>query len=137
MCDEPGGTYGQHWRSYVKAELLGHAMVDPTDMDLFYITDHAEQAVEEILRFYRRYHSLRYLGDHLVMRLSSPLAPRQIEEANELFADIVKGGRIEQCSGPLEGEHGSYPDKFRLVFAFDRRSTGRLRGLVNWLNGLD
>jgi uncharacterized protein (TIGR00730 family) len=137
MCDEPGGTYWQHWRSYVKAELLGHAMVDPTDMDLFYITDHAEQAVEEILRFYRRYHSLRYLGDHLVMRLSSPLAPRQIEEANELFADIVKGGRIEQCSGPLEGEHGSYPDKFRLVFAFDRRSTGRLRGLVNWLNGLD
>ena len=137
MCDEPGGTYWAAWREYVKAQLLGHAMVDPTDTELFFITDSAEEAVEEILRFYRRYHSLRYLGDQLVMRLCSPLSAQQLEEANELFADIVKGGTIEQRGGPLEGEHGCYPDKARLVFNFDRRSTGRLRVLINWINGLD
>jgi hypothetical protein len=71
------------------------------------------------------------------MRLCSPLTAAQLEEANELFADIVKGGKIEQRTGPLEGEKGSYPDKVRLVFNFDRRSTGRLRGLINWLNDLD
>ena len=73
LCEEPGGTYWKHWRTYVQRELLGNAMIDPTDMDLFHVTDRAEDALATILKFYRRYHSLRYVWDRLVIRLNSPV----------------------------------------------------------------
>lgn len=134
LCDEPGGTYWQHWRSFVKAELLDHGMIDPCDMDLFYVTDRAEDAVAEVLGFYRRYHSSRFVGEEMVLRLDSPLTGDALSEINDTFADIIIRGGFRQVNGPLDGEDGAYPDKARLVFAFDRRSAGRLRKLIQMIN---
>ncbi len=134
LCDEPSGTYWAHWMSYVRSELLGNGMVDPGDLDLFVVTDRAEDAVAEILKFYRRYHSSRFVGDQFVVRLNSPLSDETVGEINDTFADILEGGRFGQAPGPLEGEEGAYPDKTRLVFAFNRRSAGRLRLLINSIN---
>lgn len=134
LCDEPGGTYWQHWRTYVKAELLGNHMIDPADMNLFYVTDRAEDAVAEITRFYRRYHSLRYVWDQLVIRMNSPISQELIHELERQFGDILTGKGIEQRIEPLPEEQGLFPDKARLVMNFDRRSTGRLRVLINRIN---
>lgn len=134
LCDEPGGTYWQHWRTYVKAELLGNKMIDPADMNLFYVAEHAEDAVKEILKFYRRYHSLRFVWDRLVIRMNSPISESLIAELNERFADILTGKPIEQSLEPLPEEQGQFPDKARLLMYFDRRSTGRLRVLINRIN---
>jgi len=134
LCEEPGGTYWKHWRTYVKAELLGNAMIDPADMDLFHVTDRAEDAAAAILKFYRRYHSMRYVWDRLAIRMNSPVSAEVLSELNERFADILTSGRIEQTKQPIEGENGAYADKPRLVFAFDRRSTGKLRTLINRIN---
>lgn len=134
LCDEPGGTYWQHWRTYVKAELLGNKMIDPADMNLFYVTDRAEHAVQEIVKFYRRYHSLRFVWDRLVIRMNSPASDSLIAELNERFADILTGRPIEQTLEPLPEEQGQFADKPRLLMNFDRRSTGRLRALINRIN---
>jgi hypothetical protein len=134
LCDEPGGTYWQHWREYVRAELLGNGMIDPADMDLFHLADRAEDAVEEILKFYRCYHSSRFVGDQQVIRLNHPLSVETLSEINDTFGDILSSGRFEMCEHPLEEENGAYPEKSRLVFTFDRRSAGRLRLLINRLN---
>ena len=134
MCDEPGGTYWQHWRTYVKAELLGNRMIDPADMQLFHIADRAEDAVAAILNFYRRYHSMRYVWERLVIRLNSPLTAETLSELNEQFKDIITQGGFEQFAQALPEEEGVFPDKARLVFHFDRRNTGRLRVLINRLN---
>lgn len=134
LCDEPGGTYWQHWRAFVEKELLGNGMIDPNDMNLFYLTDRAEDAVTEVLNFYRRYHSSRFVGDRLVLRLNAPLSSETVSQINDTFADILSGGRFEQVDGPLDAENGACPDKTRLVFAFDRRSAGRLRLLINRIN---
>ena len=134
LCDEPGGTYWQHWRAFVEAELLDKGMVDPGDMNLFYITDRAEDAVDHILKFYRRYHSSRFVGDDLVLRLTRPLSDQTLAEINDAFTDIITGGEFKQVEGPLEAENGACPDKTRLVFAFDRRSAGRLRCLIDRIN---
>ncbi len=134
LCDEPGGTYWQHWRTYVKAELLGNGMIDPADMHLFAVTDRAEYAVEEILNFYRRYHSCRFVDGRLVMRLNSALSAALLERVARDFRDIVTSGGFEPYPGPLAEEGGEFPDKPRLVFSFDRRSAGRLRLLINLIN---
>jgi len=134
MCEEPGGTYWQHWLQYVKTELLGHGMIDSSDLQLFQVFDRAEDAAAAVINFYRRYHSMRYVDDRLVLRLNSPLSAETLSQINGAFADILTEGRIEQAAGPIEGEEGSYPDNSRLVFAFDRRSTGRLRALIDAIN---
>jgi hypothetical protein len=134
LCDEPGGTYWRQWLRYVKDQLLTTGMIDDTDLDVFYITDRAEDAVVEIMRFYRRYHSSRFVGDRLVIRLNSPLSGATLAEINRSFADILVEGRIEQVDGPLEEENGACPGQPRLVLSFDRRSAGRLRGLINRMN---
>jgi len=134
LCDEPGGTYWQHWRTYVKAELLGNRMIDPNDMDLFYLTDRAENAVADILKFYRRYHSMRYVKDRLVIRMKRPLTGESLSRLGDRFADIVKEGRMEQTTGPIEGENNEFPELPRVVFTFDRKSTGRFRLLINEIN---
>jgi len=134
LCDEPGGTYWQHWCTYVKAELLGEGMIDAADMDLFYITDQAEDAVAEIVRFYRRYHSSRFVGDECVFRLNTPLSVDMLAHINASFSDMLREGRYEQIDHPLDGEEGAHPEKARLVFSFNRRSAGRLRELINVIN---
>ena len=134
LCDQPGGTYWQHWRSYIEAELLANGMIDEQDTNLFYITDRAEDAVAEIVGFYRRYHSSRFVNDQLVLRLNRPLSAETVSEINDAYADILSSGRFEHRDCPLEAENGAYPEKARLVFAFDRRSAGRLRLLINSIN---
>ena len=134
LCDRPGGTYWQHWRTWVEKELLGNGMIDPDDLRLFYVTDHAEDAVAEVLKFYRQYHSSRFVGDEFVMRLNRPLSVETLSKINDTFADITTGGRFEQRDRPLDGEDGAYPDKARLVFNFNRRNAGRLRILIDEMN---
>jgi len=134
LCDEPGGTYWQHWRAFVEAQLLDKGMIDQGDMHLFYITDRAEDAVDHVLKFYHRYHSSRFVGEDLVLRLNRPLSDETLAEVNDTFRDIITSGAFRQVEGPLEAENGACPDKTRLVFAFDRRSAGRLRCLIDRIN---
>ena len=68
------------------------------------------------------------------MRLNSSVSESLLDEINEEYGDILLRDRFEQFAGPLEGEDDVYPDKHRLVFAFDRRSAGRLRLLIDKLN---
>lgn len=134
LCDEPGGDYWHQWRVYVEKHLLGTGMISREDVHLFHITDRAEDAVEIVLKFYRRFHSHRYVRDNMVMRLNRPLRPAELGRVNREFSDILKTGSFAQAPGPLDEENGAFPDKARLVFSFDRRSMGRLRQLIDVLN---
>lgn len=134
LVDSPGGTYWQHWRTYVKAELLHNGMIREEDMGLFKLTDDVETAVNEIVGFYRRFHSMRYVKDKLVLRLASPLPAEALEKANAIYGSILSGGRIEPHPGPVESEDNEYPGLPRLTLQFNRKNVGALRLLVNDIN---
>jgi uncharacterized protein (TIGR00730 family) len=134
MVDAPGGTYWQHWRTYIKAELLHNGMISDEDMNLFMLTDDVDAAVGEITGFYRRYHSMRYVGPRLVLRLNSAVPAQTLERLNDTYCRIVTAGRIEQCAGPIEGEDGEYPGMPRIVLQFNRLNVGTLRLMINDIN---
>lgn len=134
LCEEPGGTYWRGWKRFLETELLAKGMLDASDLHLLHITERAEDAVGEVLKFYSRYHSSRYVLDRLVFRLNRSLDSESLSEINHTFADIITQGRFEQTDGPVDGEDGVYPDKPRLSFAFDRRSAGRMRLLIDRIN---
>jgi hypothetical protein len=133
MCEQPGGTYWLQWRAYTKSELLGAGMISPEDMNLFFITDDPAAAVEEVCRFYRVYHSMRFVGDELVLRLEHRVRDETVEALNDQFGQIITGGKIEQCE-PLPPEANEFPDKPRLKLRFNRRDVGLLRLVINRLN---
>ncbi len=137
LCDAPGGSYWTSWREYVEQQLLAKGMIGEEDMNLFKITDDIEVAIQEILGFYRRYHSSRWVQDDLVIRMKSALPADVVSELNDSFTDILESGRFGTLPGPMEGERDEFPDLQRLVFKFDHRSIGRLRKLIDRINEAD
>ena len=110
-------------------------MIGEEDLSLYRLTDRVEDAVAEILNFYRVYHSMRYVRTNLVFRLQQPLDEALLEEINDRFRDILTEGRFTLGS-PLseERDESDLVALPRLIFHFDRRSFGRLRQLIDRIN---
>ena len=137
LLDVPGGTYWRHWVQYVDRELVAKGLVSPEDHDLYLVTDDVDDAVEEIQRFWRSYHSIRWVGERLVIRLHHRPTPDELGDINERFADLLLDGAIE-ASEPLAAEVADrdHLELARLVMRYDARRAGRLRGLIDALNDL-
>ncbi len=52
--------------------------------------------MEEIVHFYSVYHSARWVGEQLVLRLNKPLPNETVSGLNTKFADILRSGEIVQ-----------------------------------------
>jgi len=136
MVDEPGGDYWKQWNRFVTDVLLPRRLISPADLALYKITDSAEEAANEVLNFYRVYHSMRYVEGDLVLRLQHRLSDATLERIRTDFADIVVAGTFEQTAAlPAEANDAAVAGLPRLRFRFDRRSLGRLRMLVDRING--
>lgn len=135
FLDQPGGTYWKALDDFIHNHLLAGKMISPEDLHLYKLTDDYQVARDEVLQFFRVYHSMRYVKNELVFRLQSPLAPELLEAINRDFADILAGGRFEQREAlPLERDESEIHHLPRLVFQFDRRHLGRLRMLIDVIN---
>ncbi len=135
FLDAPGATFWQDWDLFVRKRLLEEGMISPDDLSLYTLTDNTDEAINEILNFYRMFHSMRYIKNKLVLRLQYPLTEEALEFLNVHFKDILSRGTFVQC-GPL-GEEQDEPellDRTRIAFHFNRRSLGRLRQLIDVLN---
>jgi len=136
FLEPPGGSYWSSKVEFLKRQLLYCGYIDPADLDLFTIVNSVESAIERIDRFYRRYHSMRYVNDRLVIRLLEPLADERIAWLEEDFTDLLlPQGRITP-SGALPEEAGETQllDLPRLVIDFNRRDFGRLLHLIDAIN---
>ena len=132
LLEGSGGVYWEHWRTYILKNLLDNGWISPEDMSLIHMAKTPEDACRHILDFYRVYHSCRYVGDHLVLRLQCELPTERIEQLNDEFADLVQSGRFEQTGAlPAEQDHLEMP---RIVFHHTRRAWGRVRQLIDRIN---
>lgn len=135
FLDEKGGSFWTDFDVYIKRRLLGHGMISPEDLSLYTMTDDVDTAVREIDQFYRIYHSMRYVKNKLVFRLSQAPSPELLEGINTHFADILVDGKFTVSGAlPDEQDEPQLSPLPRLVFRFNRRSLGRLRQLVDGLN---
>jgi hypothetical protein len=136
LLDRPGGTYWKTWDKNIREHLLRAQLISPDDLRLYQVADNATHAVKIITRFYRNYHSSRMVKDLLVIRLKHPPSPSAIASLNDDFEDIIIGEKFQIVPPtPEETEHNDHLDLPRIAFAFDRRQYGRLRQLIDVLNG--
>ncbi|MEZ5204007.1 MAG: TIGR00730 family Rossman fold protein [Acidimicrobiales bacterium] len=138
LLDIPGGTYWQHFATFVRDELAARSMVAADDLDRVLITDSVEEAVQEILGFWSTYHSLRWVGSDLVLRLRRPLPPAAVEELNRRFAALLVDGPLV-ASGPLgpERDGNDHVELPRLVVPWVQRNVGQLHRVIRAINELD
>ncbi len=137
LVEKPGGTYWKTWDIQIREELLRNKLISPDDLSLYRITDSTEEAVRIIKRFYRNYQSSRFVHELLVIRLKNVPAETAIAAMNEDFADIILDGKIQVIKPtPEEVESKDSLDLKRIAFNFNRRDYGRLRQLIDVLNGL-
>ncbi len=133
--DREGGGYWHTWDAYIRGTLLSRGLIAAEDLSLYRITDRLDQATSEILTFYRNYHSSRYVGNRLVLRLQHAPAPETVARLESDFRDILAEGGFSVSSAlPEEVEDSALAALPRLTFIFNRRSFGRLRQLIDALN---
>jgi len=138
FLDEPGGTYWTTWRGFLEGELLHLGYVNPMDFYLFDLALSVDDAVEKINRFYHRYHSLRYVKDRLAIRLSSTIQLRDLDGLRERFSDILSPPYeffFSPKALPEEADEPGISHLPRLVLTFNRKDFGRLRQLIDDVNG--
>jgi uncharacterized protein (TIGR00730 family) len=133
MIETPGGTYWKGWLRFVEEQAIASGWVSPNDTALFKVTNTLEEAAEEILGFYRNYHSCRWVGDLLVLRLQFEPTKAELADLNRRFSDLVARGTIRTAS-PFPPERDDHPELPRLAFRFDRFHYARLRQLIDAVN---
>ena len=69
LVNKPGGIFWKTWDRNIREQLLRDKLISPDDLSLYQITDRADEAVNIITRFYRNFHSTRFVKDLLVIRL--------------------------------------------------------------------
>jgi uncharacterized protein (TIGR00730 family) len=135
LLEIPGGTYWHSWERFLLDEVAARGLIDIDDRVLYRITDDVEDAAGEILGFYRNYHSRRFVGRRLVIRLQQAPTDDEIALLNIEFTDICVDGKIERTAPlPAEVADNDHLDLGRIVFTFDQMHNARLRVLIDTLN---
>jgi uncharacterized protein (TIGR00730 family) len=136
LIDKPGGHYWHDWAEYVDRQLLNRGLISAEDSSLYTITDNLQVACDVISSFYTVYHSSRYVGTQLILRLKSELSDEAVEKLNDSFSDILVSGRIEKTKAfPQEAQDEIYHLP-RLMLYFNQRDLGRLYQLIAEINRL-
>jgi uncharacterized protein (TIGR00730 family) len=135
LLDRPNGTYWQTWMKFLTEHLFRLGLVSSDDFSFFKIVHDVDEAVSEIMQFYKIYHSARWVGEKLVFRICQPLSKSAVADLNKNFADLIREGAIVQGSAlrqeKNEPEIWNLP---RLILTPYRNNFGRLRKLIDAIN---
>jgi hypothetical protein len=135
LLEVPGGTYWHGWDAFVRTEVAARGYVSEEDDVLYRITDDVTVAADELLGFYRNYHSHRYVGDVLVLRLKARPTADEVRALGEQYGDISTDGAIREIQA-FAVERADHPQLPRLGLRFDRMQLARLRMLIDAINDL-
>jgi uncharacterized protein (TIGR00730 family) len=137
LVETPGGTYWHGWQQFLEKQAMRPGFISPEDLHLYRVASTVQEAADEVLGFYRNYHSCRWVGDLLVLRLQVAPTPEELVDLNRRFGDIVTSGSIRLASPfPPERSGHDHLDLPRLALRFDKFHYARLRQLIDALNAL-
>lgn len=135
MMEPEGYGYWTKLTKFMDEVLLKKGFVSESDHFLYKICHTPKEALDHIELFYRNYHSMRFVGDRLVIRIKKKLPAAILAKAQRKFDALASNKPIVQM-GPLE-EEGNEPELehlTRLVLYFNRFDYGTLRAFVDFIN---
>jgi hypothetical protein len=137
FLDVPGDTYWESVDEFVQRHLVERGLVSPIDRTLYRITASCDIAVDQIQRFYANYHSVRTVGDELVMRLQRAPTDAQLADLNQRCGHVATDGVIRCVDAyPIERRQNDWVGLPRLAFGFDHHGYAEVRVLIDAVNEL-
>ncbi|MDD5200410.1 MAG: TIGR00730 family Rossman fold protein [Terrimicrobiaceae bacterium] len=135
LLDRPNGHYWETWRRFIHNDLLGAGLVSQSDFHLFRIAQSVDEAVAEVLKFYRVFHSYRWVRERMVIRVNRHLTAAAVAALNDKFDALLAADRIVQTEAlPEEHEDAGIAELPRLVLTPHKRDFGMIRLLLDGIN---
>ena len=135
LLDMPDGRYWETWMKFVRDDMFKLGLISAEDFSLFKLCHKVSDAIAEIAKFYQNYHSVRWVGDQLVMRIHQRLTAEAMADLNKKFKDMVREGEIVQGKAlPPEKNEPEIASLPRLILKPHRRDFGRFRQLIDAIN---
>lgn len=138
LVEGQGGTYWEEFDHAMRTLLLHRGWISPEDVGLYRIIKTPREAADHILKFYRLYHSSRYVRDDLVIRLQRAISQTDVDRLSEEFGVLIKktpggtpGRMVQRGPFPGEDDHLHLP---RLSFPHTRYKFGMIRTLIDRIN---
>ncbi len=136
LLEHEGGDYWKNWEDGCVLPLARRRLISPEDRGLYSIHTDPHKAVEEVVGFYRRYHSMRFVGKELVLRLQTPLTDHELALfEGEFRKDLCERDGTFRRVDAFEEEE-DHRDLPRVAFQFNRRAWSRLRAFIDAINGM-
>jgi uncharacterized protein (TIGR00730 family) len=134
LLEEKGGKF---WDTVLEMseKLIEMGTISKEDLSLFRRFDSEEDAADYINNFYRRYHSIRYVDDRLVIRLKSPIPDCLYEQILTEFEDFIgEWGLTYSDALPAEADEPEIAKLPRLVMKANLKKPVTLYRLIRALN---
>lgn len=137
LLDVPGDSYWRQVDEFVDRQMASRGLISGDDRSLYVTTNDASVAASEVTNFYSNYHSSRFIGSRLVIRMKFAVDDEGLAALNARFAHLCVEGGIERSEAhPVELRDDDHVELERLVFKFDKKSFGELRLLIDEVNRL-
>lgn len=134
LLDRPGDGYWNAWSAFVSEHVVAKGYAGVEDTAFWRVTDSVDEAVAELTGFYGNYHSRRFVGPTMVLRLKRGVSDEELEQLNGEFADAMEGPLTRTGPLPPERAGSDHVELPRLRCVFDSRQQGRLRQLIDAIN---
>jgi uncharacterized protein (TIGR00730 family) len=137
LLDHPGGTFWEGFLEFLRTEVMPRRLIDEGDLDLFLVTDDAQEAADELQTFMRNYRSIRWVGKTLLVRVVHGPTDEELAALEQEFGWLSTDGAIRRSEPlPAEVADDDALDLDRIALRYDGFHAGGLRRLIDGLNRL-
>ena len=137
LMDLPDGTYWARWQDFLRDDVMSRGYITEREMTFFRVFTDPRHAVDEIVKFYRNFHSYRFVRHDLIIRLNYPPSPALMERLNREFSDIVTGDVRQTEPLSAEANDAGTLHLHRIMMRFNREDYARLRQMIDVINADD
>jgi len=136
LLEAPGDDYwGPFMHSWMR-RLVKDGLIDADDNNLLFHTDSVEAATDHIKEFYLNYHSFRYVGKAVLLRILEPLSEDALLRLNAEFSDVLSDGKIDQVFRWPKSDDHCFDHLPRLRLRLDRHRMNVLPQIIRRINML-
>ncbi len=134
LVDAPGGHYWNQVMGFLQNHLLRLGLISQDDFNFLKLCT-VDEAVEHVLKFYSNFHSYRWLGPRVILRMQRPLTAAKLAEMNKEFTDVLALGGFENLPAfPEERGEPEIAHLPRLVFQPHKKNFARIRRVIDSVN---
>ena len=135
MLEVAGDPFWTPLMEVMEPLLIQHGLISASDTSLYKITDSVHEAVQEIMSFYKNYHSIRFVENKLYIRVQRAISDSEFVDLVNTYGYLSSDGILKQ-SGPseIEAKENDMPSLTRISLEYNAKGFADLRPLIDAIN---